>query len=250
MIELEKKTIKELREYAISQNFDLISKKRDDILIEIQKFEIQKANTILNIPDVPINHFPVINSNYSEFEQKQTKRIQTKLKNSLNNFMSFSGFVLYVWNERNLNCRLIPLPRISNELRVNKSETFFLGQPSLVIDGKPLFIVVRGIPYSIKVELRNLVDLLKEYNFDDDILKKNLPDNVFNNPTLLVQEGYTSNDIDTYNNSLVANRIFRLQRLSPQTIILMCLLMLCSCLITFMLVSTYYQAIIENMKIK
>lgn len=193
-----------------------------------------------------ISNIEVEKPEISRKQQLRNEKIQAKIKNSLKSFMSFAGFVLYIWNPDTLSGKLKPLSHIGSIIRINKAESFFLGNPSLVIDGKPLFILVRGIPYSIEVILRDLREYMIERGFDEDDVNSKLPEN----NTFLTDKGYTSSDIDAKCNSLITARIFKLHRVSVQYIVLLLLLMLCTSLITFMITSTYYNAIITEMSVK
>jgi len=138
--------------------------------------------------------------------------IKNRMDTILKRALSFAGYVLYCYNPQNLNFKLIPL-----------GEVFNLGQPSMYLEGKPLFIVVREIPYSI-----------------DLVLDK----------SKLYEKGYSASEIDAKIHSIYTQRIFRPPRITFQAVILIILTILTSCLITYMLTAMYFNSIIESLKNK
>ncbi|HEC92910.1 MAG TPA: hypothetical protein ENI51_07980 [Candidatus Atribacteria bacterium] len=148
--------------------------------------------------------------------------IKNRMDTILKRALSFAGYVLYCYNPQNLNFKLIPLPRLQSTLRIkNTGEVFNLGKPSMYLEGKPLFIVVREIPFSIDLEL---------------------------DKNRLYEKGYSASEIDAKIHSIYTQRIFRPPRITFQAVILIILTILTSCLITYMLTAMYYNSIIEALK--
>jgi len=146
-------------------------------------------------------------------KEKVGKNVIEKVKAKARESLALGGYLLYIWNPEKLNCKLFPLPEVKSTVRISSySETFQLGKPAMFLEGKPLFIVVREIPYSIELEL-----------IDNDERNK-----------LLTEKGYTPSEIDAKINSIYVNRIFRAKRLSRTDIIIFGLSILATALITAM----------------
>jgi len=223
------------------------SKKHQNALKKREAKEVQAEINDVGQPKIyPIERpkQEIVKQNPKLENSKQAQKFAGKLTHRVKDFLSIAeGFVLYVWNERNLNCKLVPLPKIRSVLRVNQDETFEIGKPSLVIDGKPLFIVVRGIPYSITVELRDIALFLRELKFNESEIKEKIPVDT----TMLVQEGYSASEIDAKIHSVYTQRMFRAPRFTMQNVIIVLLTIVSSCMITYMITSMYFRAVIEGM---
>ena len=188
------------------------------------------------------------------------KNIKAKIDNSVKKFLSFAGYVLYIYNRENMNCKLIPLPRIEPTLKIrNTGEVFQLGNPSFYLEGKPLFIVVRGIPYSIEFGLTTVKELFMNFaktltENDVEQLKINgtdligLINNISNDETLVALRGYSSAEIDAKIHSVYTQRVFRPPKLSVQSIVLIILFVITSCVITYMISSMYYMSVIDGLE--
>ena len=152
------------------------------------------------------------------------RTIKEKTDTNVKRLLAFQGYVLYCYNPENLNCKLIPLPRLDPTLRIKTTgEVFQLGRPSLYIEGKPLFIIIRGFPFSIDIKLNE-------------------------NRDKLIERGYNPAEIDARIHSIYTQRIFRAPKITLQSIVIVFLLILSSCLVTYMITSMYFQSIIEQLK--
>ena len=193
------------------------------------------------------------------------KNIKAKIDNSVKKFLSFAGYVLYIYNRENMNCKLIPLPRIEPTLRIrNTGEVFQLGNPSFYLEGKPLFIVVRGIPYSIEFGLTTVKELfinfLETFSKNDEkemkikgidlfkLLANIKKDEEDEDKTLIALRGYSSDEIDAKIHSVYTQRVFRPPKLSVQSIVLIILFVITSCIITYMISSMYYMSVIDGLE--
>lgn len=142
----------------------------------------------------------------------KVKGYTDKLKHRATRELAFAGYILYIWNPEKLECKLHPLTEIKPTCRVNStSETFQLGKPAFFIDGKPLFVLVRGIPYSIELKL---LDKKERKRLDE--------------------KGYSASEIDAKVNSIYTNQIFRAKRLNKNDIIIFVLSIITSVLTTSM----------------
>jgi hypothetical protein len=140
------------------------------------------------------------------------KGYSEKIRYNAKKQMAFAGYVLYIWNPNKLECKLLPLTEIKPTCRINSTaETFQLGKPAMFIDGKPLFVLIRDIPYSIELEL--LTDKTREY---------------------IKEKGYSASEIDAKINSVYTNRIFRSKRLNKTDFIIFGLAILTTILTTSM----------------
>lgn len=141
------------------------------------------------------------------------KNVIDKIKLKAKESLAFGGYLLYIWNPEKLNCKLFPLPEVKATVRIASfGETFELGKPAMFLEGKPLFIVVREIPYSIELSL---------------ITNKK-------RSKVLQEKGYTPSEIDAKINSIYVNRIFRAKRLTRIDIIIFALSLISTALITAM----------------
>lgn len=210
------KILKSNRKNILPSNNNNISEKKLAIEKNPKNFETSKETPILKI-------------------------LSKKIKSSVKNFLSFAGYILYVYSETHLNCKLIPLSTLASTIRINKDESIFLGKPALFIEGKPLWIIVRGFPYTMELEMIGLKEKLIELGFSLSEIEKR----VKKDDTLLIRQGYSSSDIDAKTYSLVAKRVFRIPKMSMSNVILVLLLMLSSCLITYLITSMYFQALLK-----
>jgi len=140
--------------------------------------------------------------------------LKERLKHKARENVAFAGYLLYIWNPEKLHSKLYPLPEVKSTVRISSTgESFNLGKPSLYLEGKPLFIVIRELPYSIELELKD-----NNYHFK-----------------VLEEKGYTASEIDAKINSMYVNQIFRAKRLTKTDIIVFLLSILSSILITSMM---------------
>lgn len=80
--------------------------------------------------------------------------LKRKAKEKLDTSLTTAGYILYFWNTDKLNAQLKTLPYVANPLTIKSTqEVFLLGEPAFMLGDKPVFIILRGIPYSIELEL-------------------------------------------------------------------------------------------------
>ena len=121
------------------------------------------------------------------------KLISKKALYEFNKQVAFAGYLIYIWNPKHIECELKPLPTIQPICRLaSVNETYQLGKPAMFFNGKPVFIVLRGIPYSIELEIKTN---------EKDI-------------ALLMEKGYSASEIDAKVHSVYTNSIFRNKRWS------------------------------------
>jgi len=178
----------------------------NDKVVIIEPFEIQEAK-----------QRELMNKDFENETAVKQKgmfdmfNVVSKTKETLKTLLSFAGYCLYFYNTKHLNCKLLPLPFIQPTLRIREfSESFVLKEPAFYISGRPVFVCLRGFPVSIKMKL---------FNF------------------LLVNEGYTSDEMDAILNSAFTERVFRAPRLSLQIVLLWLMSIITTNLITMMVYS-------------
>lgn len=231
--------------------------KKDELNINTDKDGIDISEKIKEIIELQFNK---ITNNY-EYDKQETssllRSIRDKLESSIKSFLSFAGYILYVYNDEHLFCKLIPLTEITSMIRTNKDETFYLGKPALNISGKPLWIIIREIPYSVEIEIMDIRKLLIMKGYDtieterllidgtkETVKKIDIDFPIDKYQTTLVLKGYSSMDTDSKLYSNYTKRIFKLPKMSIQNIMLMVLTIISSCLITFLITYMYYQSIL------
>lgn len=126
------------------------------------------------------------------------------------------GILFYIWNPKIMTADMKDLPYIEPTLRLRStSETFALREPSMVIKGKPVWFVVRGIPYSL--ELRYIAP---------EIIDLEL--NIEGSEARLELVHPPSHEIDAIISSIHTERVFRQHKLLPYQIYSIVLVIICS----------------------
>lgn len=169
-------------------------------------------------------------SKQSSLEIKTSHRltmtdIKRKAKEKLDTSLTVAGYVLYFWNTDKLNAQLKTLPYVANPLTIKSTqEDFLLGEPAFMLGDKPVFIVLRGIPYSIELELIKSDD--REVEIDGQLYK-------------LKELDYTPSQIYAKTKSLYHHIFFKSKRLTLTDKVIFILSIVLTALLTsiiFMLV--------------
>lgn len=106
-----------------------------------------------------------------------------KFQNKIKNLEEIRGFVHYIYDIDKWESQLHPLPEIKPTLTLkSKNEIYRLDRVCYYLNGKPVFLIIRGIPYSL--ELERTTDLLKI-------------------------KGYSADEIEAKINSIYTNAVFR-----------------------------------------
>lgn len=157
------------------------------------------------------------NVEFSQKSVKSVRNIRSNIEVFLKRHLKFPAYLLYCFNEENLQFKLIALPQHepATDLKTTQ-EVFNLGKPCLFLEGKPLYLVVREIPYSINLELEKHKAILKE-------------------------KGYDSQEIKAKIHSIYTYFVFGISRINIQFIVSMILIVICTVLTTFMLTGMYYK---------
>ena len=155
---------------------------------EKPKVDVIKNNDV--IPDSDISNIPLVEK---ESLRNNLKVLSKRAQLEFNKQVAFAGYLIYIWNPEHIECELKPLPTIQPICRLaSVNETYQLGKPAMFFNGKPVFIVLRGIPYSIELEFTTN---------EKEVIK-------------LMEKGYSASEIDAKVHSVYTNSIFRNKRWS------------------------------------
>ena len=154
-----------------TSNIDVIVDNIEQIAIENENI-VSKAKIDLNKKETFNNFYDLLKGNLeSEILSSNTSEIadlSKDVKKYMNRQLGYLGFVFYVWNPKNLNIKIIPLTKINPILDLtNVKEFYFLYRPAMFIDGKPVFLVIRGIPLSFELKLlKDDSNMVKQIELD------------------------------------------------------------------------------------
>lgn len=155
----------------------------------------------------------------SEILSDKTSEI-SDLSKDVKRQLGYIGFVFYVWNPNNLNIKIIPLTNVNPVLDItNTKEFYYLYRPALFIDGKPIFLIIRGIPISFELKL----------------IKDN--SNLIQSIELA---GYTPQEIRAKLKSGHSTYIFGKPNLSLSQLLWIIFLMVSICLIEYIVISSIF----------
>lgn len=135
------------------------------------------------------------------------------LGKGLGKLKGYRGYVLYFFNPEHLECELKPLKSIQKWWR-NKytGELFELGNATFFMDGLPVFLVFRNVPYSIEFEYGEL---------SEDERK------------ILTRKGYSAAEIEAKLYSAYTQFIFKKKTFNFQSLVTLILAIILTALVTF-----------------
>jgi len=91
-----------------------------------------------------------------------------KLKDKIKDLEEIQGYVHYVYDLDKWETRIHPLPKIKPILEFRElHETYKLDKVAYYLSGKPVFLIIRGIPYSLEIEETDKVLKIKGYSADE-----------------------------------------------------------------------------------
>lgn len=183
-----------------------------EIQMNIVSKEIQKGikTTNLMIQEIEIDNFPEIQLNKAK--QILEQNIKTK------------GVILYVWNKDFMSAKLLGITEINPVVHIrNTKELYLMENPIFVIDGKPIFMIIRGIPYSLEI----ILNVNKSQYFFFEL------------------KGYTATEIHAKIKSIYTNVLYR-QNPSLKFYLTMLLLMMIQGLLSHIIYSNYYESEIDK----
>ena len=141
------KFAKENSNLVVKQNLDLDSKE-SSLESDLKNLNKDKLNDFVNLLKGNLES-EILSSKTSEISD-----LSKDVKKYMNRQIGYLGFIFYVWNPKNLNIKIIPLLQINPILDLsNVKEFYFLYRPAMFIDGKPIFLLIRGIPLSFELNI-------------------------------------------------------------------------------------------------
>jgi len=204
---------KDLEKEFFEQNTNPITTENIDIVqMEIVKKEIDKnvKTTNLMIQEIEIDNFPEIYMN--------------KAKELLEQNIKTKGVILYVWNKDFMSAKLLGITEINPVVHIrNTKELYLIQNPIFVIDGKPIFMVIRGIPYSLEI----ILNVNKSQYFFFEL------------------KGYTATEVHAKIKSIYTNVLYR-QSPSLKFYLTMLLLMIIEGLMFHIIYSNYYLSMVKG----
>lgn len=232
MVKQKKDIVKETEK---KQDFELINNAIKDCNIEIIQDnirELAKENSEL-VSSVEVNlqdkktftkFYDLLKGNLeSEILSSHTSEVadlSKDVKKYMNRQLGYLGFVFYVWNPKNLNIKIIPLTKINPILDlVNVKEFYFLYRPAMFIDGKPIFLIIRGIPFSFELQL------LKD---DSNLVKQ------------IELKGYSSSEIRALLRSGYTTYLFGRPSLSLAQLLYLVFLIITICLVEYIILGAIW----------
>lgn len=109
-----------------------------------------------------------------------------KIKNKMAS-VEEKGYLHYIFDSEKWESKLYPLPKIKPILELSEfNETYNLDRVAYYLNGKPVFLVIRGIPYSLELTQTEKILTLKGYSASEIHAKLNsiYVNNVFRKGTL------------------------------------------------------------------
>jgi len=207
--ELEKEFFLQNTNPITSETIELI---QTDIITKEIKNNIKTTN--LMIQEIEID-------NFSEVHLAKAKEI-------LEQNIKTKGVILYVWNKDFMSAKLLGITEINPVLHIrNTKELYLVENPIFVIDGKPIFMVIRGIPYTLEI----ILNVNKSQHFFFEL------------------KGYTATEVHAKIKSIYTNVLYR-QSPSLKFYLTMFLLMIIEGLALHILYANYYAEQIQKAKKK
>jgi len=207
--ELEKEFFNQNNNPITSETIEII---QTNIISKEIKDNIKTTN--LMIQEIEIDNFSEVQ--YNRAKQILEQNIKTK------------GVILYVWNKDFMSAKLLGITEINPVVHIrNTKELYLIENPIFIIDGKPIFMVVRGIPYTLEI----ILNVNKSQHFFFEL------------------KGYTSTEVHAKIKSIYTNVLYR-QSPSLKFYLTMFLLMIIEALALHIVYANYYAEQLERAKKK
>lgn len=207
--ELEKEFFIQNNNPITSETIEMIQK---DIITKEIENNIKTSN--LMIQEIEIDNFSEVH--LSKAKEILEQNIKTK------------GVILYVWNKDFMSAKLLGITEINPVVHIrNTKELYLIENPIFVIDGKPIFMVIRGIPYTLEI----ILNVNKSQHFFFQL------------------KGYTATEVHAKIKSIYTNVLYR-QSPSLKFYLTMFLLMIIEGLALHILYANYYAEQIVKAKKK
>jgi len=113
----------------------------------------------------------------------------------------------------------------------------YLNAPAFYLQGKPCWLVVKSIPYSVPTALKPLKEYLKEFKINEKEIEK-----IGDNDYRIINAGYSAQDMDAMNYSQVLNAVFRKKKVEINQVLYLILSILCACLAEYIILFNYFSA--------
>ncbi len=163
----------------------------------IQKVTLNTSKTLSN-QDL-FTTFEILEKNYEIAHEILSERTSkhSEISKNVKRQLKYIGFVYYIWNPENLNIKVIPLMFAYPILDiVNLKEFYYLQRPSLFIEGKPIWVIIRGIPVSVELSIKEVSMKNNQYISLDNMIRK------------IELKGYTPAEIRAKLESMFATYLF------------------------------------------
>lgn len=204
-----------------------------------EKKEIKSNKIILDISKnlnvIDINDtFKLLEENYQLAHEVLSERTakHSEISKSVKRQLNYIGFVYYIWNPDNLNIKVIPLIYAFPILDiVNLKEFYYLQKPTMFIDGKPIWFVIRGIPISIEFKLKNVSYKDGQTESLNNFLRE------------IEIKGYKPEEIKAKLQSMYAVYLFGKKHLSIKDYLFFILIIIVIGLIEYLIISSMYSVI-------
>ena len=144
---------------------------------------------------------------------------------------SYKSYILYFKSKEMLNGQLIGLSKRvihGNIVRIGKDQSITIESPSFLLFGKDIYAVVKGIPYTCPLVLKDIREFCREYKISDKEIEK-LPEKSFN----IIDIGYTAFDMDVMNHSQAVQSAYRVKKLTVNTALYYVMSIIIACLIEY-----------------
>lgn len=163
-----KETIKSESIESMKENVEKFANNNPSLVMK-EQLDLDSNLNDISLDKIKYNQFvDLLKGNLeSEILSSKTSEISDlskDVKKYMNRQLGYLGFIFYVWNPKNLNIKIIPLTQINPIVDLsNVKEFYFLYRPAMFIDGKPIFLLIRGIPLSFELNiLKNTENIFKE----------------------------------------------------------------------------------------
>ena len=163
---------------------------------------------------------------------KGVSNFKAEVKKTTQSFIGMQGKLFYFWNKgQSPNFEVKNLPYIDSEVEISdKNEIYQLGEPACFWDGVPCFFVIRGVPFSIKLDF-TVIPTIKDNIDRNDIANMYID----KDKNVVIPAGLRPSDIHAKVKSPFIQRLFRQHGLSPNQILTIILMLIITALTTYMI---------------
>ncbi|HEC92883.1 MAG TPA: hypothetical protein ENI51_07845 [Candidatus Atribacteria bacterium] len=202
----------------------MLNKEKAEAIAKFTKQKISENSLLKNkIVD------EIINSKATPIEIRQALEQKTK---EIVGKVAIQGWLEYYWDWDLKAYKLIPLPKVDPVcILKDTKEIFLLDQPTKLLKGKPVFMVLRGIPFAIPMDF-NIKELFNTINELKEIDKR----------FIFGRTGLSSWDLYAKLKSPITDRIFKMKRITLGSILSHVLALVMGLMIMYILLSPYLFA--------